>query len=247
MGKQLDPDNFLCQRPFSIRVVDQDWVNARAAEIAKTNGVAEPDVQSALMEVVDRVEQRAAWNYDQEKPILVYAPSGDQDPYVVAVPLVRHRNKNHVRTTPAANHNPGAVHAEAAQTLKEEFENLIFEREQGLDPADLAVDDRGHYVNRYVAALYEGFRMYHGKLVSLKGANFRENYEKSLGRYVIAKVNNAGVSLFVPAPFRHRTKALAMEEANRLATNTSHAFGVFRCLDIVLPPIEEQTEDKDSQ
>ncbi|MNM27148.1 hypothetical protein D3C81_376330 [compost metagenome] len=82
--------------------------------------------------------------------------------------------------------------------------------------------------------MWDGFRLYHNNLTIEAKPVFRQNYHKALGRYVLARVGNNGVPIFTKAPFRHQTKAQAIEEAGRLSQEFKVGFGVYRCLDIVV-------------
>jgi len=62
---------------------------------------------------------------------------------------------------------------------------------------------------------------------------FKNRYNRTLGRYVIGKVGHQGKAIFTTAPYRHQTRAEAMQEANLLALELGEPFAVFRCLDII--------------
>lgn len=235
MNTENVPLPFLHRDPLSLRAIDPVWVTNRAAEIAAERGLTEPDIQSALLEAIDTLCQRAAWNYREDTDVLVYEPSEESHPYLIAVPLAhntgRHRRLREAGTQPPP---PPPVNADSKQSsLKEEFENVIFEKETDLFPSDLDTDTNGVYINERVRTLWEGFKLYHHKLTAVSSERYKTNYNKALGRYVVAKIGNNGVAIFTKTPYRHHTKALAMEEANRLSAHYGGVFGVFRCLDIV--------------
>jgi hypothetical protein len=152
---------------------------------------------------------------------------------VVGIPLdyrsayQRRLDKRSQPSVPVDSYKPSSD-----SNLQAEFENLLHE-DVLLDPKDLAKDERGHYIVQWVAERWKGFLMYQRKLVIVAANKAKPSYGKTLGRYVIGRVATNGVAVFTKAPYRHATKAQAIEEANRLSAEFNSPFGVFRCLDII--------------
>jgi hypothetical protein len=222
--QELTPVDFLSTEPLSLRAIDQAWVNKRTVELGQ------PNVEAALLEAVEVLHERIGPNVKEDAPVMVYTPANDTDPYVVAIPLTR-------RTTRELQQGHGMPPVAARPdnkncTLREEFENLLFE-EGSFDPKVLDRDSRDKYVMQWVNARWEGFQMYHNKLTLAGTASYKPKYAKTLGRFIIGKVTQTGAVNIHNVPYRHQTKALAMEEANRLSTEHKGVFAVFRCLDIV--------------
>lgn len=226
-----DDDNFLSEKPYSLRPISQEWVDRRAAELA-ING--NPNFEGALLEVVDRLLQRTSHNYDHNAQALVYTPENDGDPYVLALPLIHHTKKTRHNIEPAKGQEPKTPDFKGSN-IRLDFENLI--RTEYPELANkLEADAKGAYLDPKVNGLWDGFRLYHNKLTVESHPVFRQSYHKALGRYVLAKVGNNGIPVFTKTPFRHASKVVAIEEATRLAKEHSEGFGVFRCIDIVPKP-----------
>lgn len=226
-----DTENFLPANPWSLRPVCQDWVNRRAAELGG-------DVSAALSEVYEVFAQRTSYNFDHDREPLVYTPDGPNDPYILALPLVKYRGGQAPSIKPAKPHVPGDPKLKTSN-LKDEFENYVFEGDDELTLDDLDVDDHGVYLNQRVRGLFDGFKLYHDKVTMADCTDFRDPYLRILGRFVVAKVTPGGAALFTKAPFRHHTKADALEEAHRLVGELNDGFAVFRCMAIIGKPKEE--------
>mgnify|MGYP003407763763 FL=1 len=215
--------DFLATEPLSLRAIDQAWIKNRAVELGCS------DIQGALEEAVGVLYERIGPNA-KDAPAMVFTPGNDTDPYIVAIPLdhLTNREKGQSKGMPPVAERPDVKHS----TLRDEFENLLFES-GSFDPSILKLDAKGRYVTPWVNARWEGFMMYHNKLTIAGTDNYKPKYAKTLGRYVIGKVAPTGAVLFHKVPFRHQTKAMALEEANRLSTDFDGAFAVYRCLDII--------------
>lgn len=220
--------NFLPAEPYSLRPVCQHWVKQRAVELGGR-------IEDALLEVVEHLYVRTSHNNDDSRQVLVYSPSGEQDPYVIALPLINHKKAVQDSVAPPARPCP-VTPDNRKSNVREEFEDLLFVERDDLTPSALDKDEQGNYLDPTVNTLWQGFRLYHRRLTIESKPAFREQYQKILGRYVLAKVSPAGVPLFNRTPFRHATRAKAYEEASRLSSEVGEAFGVFRCLDIVGKP-----------
>ena len=224
MTMQNKPElDFLSAEPLSLRAIDQAWIKKRAVELGRS------DIQGALEEAVGVLYERIGPNA-KDAPAMVFTPGNDTDPYIVAIPLdhLTNREKGQSKGMPPVAERPDVKHS----TLRDEFENLLFES-GSFDPSILKLDAKGRYATPWVNARWEGFMMYHSKLTIAGTDNYKPKYAKTLGRYVIGKVAPTGAVLFHKVPFRHQTKALALEEANRLSTDFDGAFAVYRCLDII--------------
>jgi len=227
---QVKEEDFFHPDPLSMRAISREWVDKRAVELAGES--AEPDVHGALVEAVELITARTAWNLAEDRQVLVYTPDGENDPYVVAIPLNSSRRVGKPRLDPPVTHTP-KVPDTKRRNIVDDFEDIVFEMDFELSPSDLDRDQNGRYINAHVRALFTGFKMYHDKLTMARSEQYRTNYNKTLGRYVLAKVGNNGIAIFNKAPFRHLSKAMAIEEANRLSEQLGEAVGVFRCLDII--------------
>lgn len=227
---ELTPVDFLSTEPLSLRAIDQAWVNKRAAQLVNPVDPGMPNVEGALFEAVEVLYDRIGPNAKEDVCAMVFTPANDTDPYVVAIPLTHltNREKQQGLGMPPVAARPDRKEC----SLREEFENLLFE-EGSFDPKVLDRDSRDRYVMQWVNARWEGFQMYHNKLTIAGATNYKPKYAKTLGRYVISKVGPTGAVQFHNVPFRHQTKALAFEEANRLSTEYQGVFAVFRCLDII--------------
>lgn len=226
---------FLSQVPLSLRAVDQAWVNERAAQIPNEAFPGEPNVEAALAEVVERLHQRLGQNVKEDTPGFVYTPDNDTDPYVVCVPLDKlsrgqRLERNRIHREP--DNTPSRLTDTSESNLRKEFENLLFQ-DLLLEEKVLEQDHLGRYITPWVNARWEGFQMYHRHLTVAGKPAFKNRYNRTLGRYVIGKIGHQGKAIFTTAPFRHQTKAEAMQEANRLAVELGEPFAVFRCLDII--------------
>ena len=224
MTMQNKPElDFLSAEPLSLRAIDQAWIKKRAVELGRS------DIQGALEEAVGVLYERIGPNA-KDAPAMVFTPGNDTDPYIVAIPLdhLTNREKGQSKGMPPVAERPDVKHS----TLRDEFENLLFES-GSFDPSILKLDAKGRYATPWVNARWEGFMMYHSKLTIAGTDNYKPKYAKTLGRYVIGKVAPTGAVLFHKVPFRHQTKAMALEEANRLSTDFDGAFAVYRCLDII--------------
>lgn len=231
MTDQVKEEEFFHHEPLSLRAISREWVINRALELGR--GSTEPDIRGALAEAVELITARTAWNLAEGRDVLVYEPDGEGDPYVVAIPLNSFgRGGGKPRLDPPATQTP-KIPDTKRRNIVDDFEDIVFEMDFELTPSDLDRDQNGRYINAHVRALFTGFKMYHDKLTMARSEQFRINYNKTLGRYVLAKVGNNGIAIFTKAPFRHLSKAMAIEEANRLSEQLDEAVGIFRCLDII--------------
>lgn len=234
---ELTPVDFLSTEPLSLRAIDQVWVKKRAAALTNAVDPGMPNIEGALFEAVEVLYDRIGPNAKEDALAMIFTPGNDTDPYIVAIPLNRLTNREKQQGTGMP---PVAARPDIKEgALREEFENLLFE-EGSFDPSILNRDERGKYTTAWVNARWEGFQMYHNKLTIAGTANYKPRYAKTLGRFVISKVGPTGAVTFHPVPFRHQTKALAFEEANRLSTEHNGVFAVFRCLDIIDNRQEQQ-------
>mgnify|MGYP003407734786 CR=1 FL=1 len=236
MTMQNKPElDFLATEPLSLRAIDQTWIKNRAVELGCS------DIQGALEEAVGVLYERIGPNA-KDAPAMVFTPGNDTDPYIVAIPLdhLTNRERGQSKGMPPVAERPDVKHS----TLRDEFENLLFES-GSFDPSITKVDDKGRYVVLWVRARWEGFQMYHTKLTIESSDSYKPKYAKTLGRYVIGKVAPTGAVLFHKVPFRHQTKALALEEANRLSADFDGAFAIYRCLDIIdVRPVVKESADE---
>lgn len=223
-AQELTPVDFLSTEPLSLRAIDQAWVHKRASELGHAT------TEGALLEAVEVLHERIGPNVKEDAAVMVFTPTNDTDPYIVAIPLTRltTREKQQGLGMPPVAARPDRKEC----SLREEFENLLFE-EGSFDPSVLKRDSRDKYVMQWVNARWEGFQMYHNKLTIAGTSGYKPKYAKTLGRYVISQVGPTGAVNFHNVPFRHQTKALAFEEANRLSTEHNRVFAVFRCMDII--------------
>ena len=236
----LLPTDFLSTQQLSIRAIDQAWVSKRATELPNALLPGMPNVAGALFEAVEVLYDRIGPNAQEDVCAMVYTPNNDTDPYIVAIPLAHLTNRERQRGTGMP---PVAARPDNKDsTLQEEFENLLFE-EGSFDPSIVNKDARGKYTTPWVNARWEGFQMYHKRLTVAGTRNFQPKFKKVLGRFVIGKLTSAGAVNFHNVPYRHQTKALALEEANRLATEYGGSFAIFRCLDIITSDTEKGNEE----
>lgn len=229
--------------PLSLHHVDAEWVNQRAKELSDSRGHKRPDVKGALSDAADKFMDEVGDNLDDSRDLVVYQPSGDSDPYIIAVPI-----KDVITLQPMAATVeplppvPFKLH-EVPNTIQEDFENALFETEVGATPSELAKDSDGRYLSSRIRLLWFGFNLYHQKMTMARRTEFREAYHKPLGSYIVGKVFENGGTIFTKVPTRFRTKALAFEEANRLLDEHGEAWGVWRCVDILgkgdVKPVEE--------
>ena len=218
--------------PLSLHPVDATWVNQRAKELSDTRGLKRPDVKGALSEVVDQFVDQAGDNLDETRNLVLYQPSSETDPYIVAVPVKEAVTVAEVNSAPAEIHQPALLH-EKPNTIQQEFENMLFETEVGATPSELEKDANGRYINSRIRLLWFGFNMYHQKMTQARRADFREDYHKPLGSYVVCKVTDTGATVFTKVPIRFKTKAQGYEEARRLQAEQGEAWGIWRCMDII--------------
>jgi hypothetical protein len=218
--------------PLSLHPVDAIWVNQRAKELSDARGLKRPDVKGALTEVVDRFVDQAGDNLDESRNLVLYQPSSETDPYIVAVPVKEAVTVGEASPAPAETQKPASFH-ENPNTIQEEFENMLFETEVGATPSELEKDANGRYINSRIRLLWFGFNMYHQKMTMARRADFREDYHKPLGSYVVCKVTETGATIFTKVPTRFKTKAQGYEEARRLQAEQGEAWGIWRCMDII--------------
>lgn len=226
--------DFLFPTPLSLRAISQNWVNTRAKQIPNEQQPGEPNVQAALDEAVDRILERIGHNLNEEKPGTIYAPDNDTDPYIVCIPLnnlTGRLKRSHVGLEKGV--LPTQIKPDVVEsTLQDEFEDLLFQ-DLMLEQKVLDKDEQGKYKTSWVNARWEGFQMYHRHLTIAGKPAFKNRYNRTLGRYVVGQVGHQGKVVFTRVPFRHPTRASAMEEANRVAAEQQQPFAVFRCLDII--------------
>lgn len=228
--------------PLSLHHVDSTWVNARAKELSEARGLKRPDVKGALSEIVEKFVDEVGDNLDESRDLALYQPSGDTDPYIIAVPI-----QVAVEATVEA---PVFVERrlhEVPNTIQEDFENVIFETEVGATASDLAKDSEGRYINSRIRLMWFGFNLYHQKMTMARREQFREAYHKPLGSYIVGKVYENGGTVFTKVPTRYRTKALAFEEAHRLQNEQGEAWGIWRCIDIIGAQDLQRHEEGGSQ
>lgn len=227
----VNPD-FMFKEPLSLRAIDPVWVRKRAAELGLVNG--EPDINGALTEVADNLTVRMKNNALPDTPVMVYAPINEEDPYILGIAIHRitprgiRKPKEHVVKEPPleTDKNPNA--------LRDDFENMLFE-EGDYPPSIVDRDGQDEYLLPWVNSQWMGFQMYHRRFTNAGSPEHKAKYNNALGRYVIGKIQLNGTVGFHHQPYRHKTKASALEEANRLVDDYNTPFAVFRCLDIVAP------------
>lgn len=225
MTTQTLPElEFLSKQAISLRAIDQEWIKTRALELGD-------DPVAALSEAVQTLYDRIGHNVKEDEEVMVFTPENDTDPYVVGIYLDQRTVRQKLAANNATRPAPAMLDSKE-NSMREDFENLLFEQ-CPCEPSVIQRDERGRYVVAWVNARWEGFLMYHNNISVIKQNKFQNKYVRTLGRYVIGKMALNGAVLFTKAPFRHQTKALAMEEANRLSTELGEVFAVFRCLDIV--------------
>ena len=228
--------------PLSLHHVDSVWVNQRARELSDARGHKRPDIKGALADAADQFVDKVGDNLDESRDLAVYQPSGDADPYIIAVPI-KDAEVGNAATQPA----PFKLH-EVPNTIQDDFENALFETEVGATPAELAKDADGRYISSRIRLLWFGFNLYHQKMTMARRTEFRETYHRPLGSYIVGKVYENGGTIFTKVPTRFRTKALAFEEAHRLLDAHGEAWGVWRCIDIIgksdAKPVEEDAPDE---
>lgn len=228
-------DDMFHKQPYSFRAICPEWVVKRGLEISVNDT---PDVLGALNEALQTILVRVDRNLDESREPLVYFPDHEGEPYMLLIPILNVNSRKipkaevPVRTTTP---NPNNKRS----SLRMEFEESVFEMAPNLEKSDLARDVNGKYKNAYVNALWEGFKFYHNKFTQANSVTWRENYQKTLGRYVLAKVGLNGVALFNRAPYRHMTLGQATTEAERLVSEFGEGFGIFRCIDVIGKPTED--------
>lgn len=222
----------LCDTSYSIRAVSLSTV-LRVIDELPDNG--KRTIDDALEFICDKLVTRVAYNAHESLGPLVYFPSKAEDPFIFAIPLNQKKTISNNTLTPGK--EPLPIVPKIKDTLRsntnKEFEDVLFNTPgKAFSITDLDKESNGEYINKEVQAIWIGFCLYHNELT--KGVvKSKERYEKTLGRYVIGKVNKRGIANFVTAPFRHQTRQLAFEEAARLSEAHNGAFGVFRCMAIV--------------
>jgi hypothetical protein len=223
--------DFLHKEGYSIRCIDPAWVESRAAALGGEDGI-----QKALTEAFDQLAVRIGQNRDEERDPVVYPPDNPGDPYVLLTPILNINGKKQKTEAPvqARPFNP----ENRKPTIREDFEDLLFEIKPGLNKEALARNVNGEYEDKEIQTRWEGFFMYHHLLTQTTMATFKDTYNATLGRYVIGKVGKNGVALFNRAPYRHTSMRLAVTEAKRLQAEKGEAYGIFRCLDIFGVPTE---------
>lgn len=214
--------------PLSLHHVDAAWVNQRAKELSEAKGHKRPDVKGALVEIADKFVEEVGDNLDESRDMALYQPSGDSDPYIIAVPI-KDVPSDVVEAPVLVDRR---LH-EHPNTIQEDFENSLFETEMGATPAELAKDSNGRYINSRIRLMWFGFNLYHQKMTMARRSEFREAYHKPLGSYIVGKVYNNGGTIFTKVPVRFRNKAHAYEEAQRLLGEHGEAWAVWRCIDIL--------------
>lgn len=220
--------------PRLLKSVESSSINARAEAIAEERKLKRPDVKRALAEVVDNLCDEVGDNLDESRKLVIYQPSGEDDePYVFAIPVIQ---------VPQV--TVKKVH-EYISAIRDDFENLIFETEPGLNMRDLDKDDRDHYINPRVKLLWHGFNLYHQKLVSARTHKNRVEHLKALGKYVVCKISANGVPFFNQQPQRYKTKAQAYERSQELQRDQGGAWGILRVLDVITPDENVEKDDTD--
>jgi hypothetical protein len=118
-------------------------------------------------------------------------------------------------------------------SLREDFESLLLETIEDMSPNRLERKENGDYYDKRILGMWKGFTLYHRGCSVAKRTTLPPRYHCTLGRYVVAKIDNSGSAFFTKLPFRHSTKVQAIEEASRLNLEFNAPFGIFRCLDII--------------
>lgn len=232
---KLPIPDFMFNKSLSLKAIDGPWVRARAAELVTPDNPV-PDNQAALLEAVEVLQVRLGHNLVDDTPVMVFEPSNDEDPYIVGISIHQFTPRGNRKAKPASKlvtpTEPPRIQDTKQNTLREDFENMLFEM-GGHPPSIVDRDDRDVYILPWVQEQWNGFKMYHYRFTSAGTDTHKGKYDRTLGRYVIGKINFNGSATFHAMPYRHQTKALAKEEANRLSMEHNCPFGVFRCLDIV--------------
>jgi len=227
-----DQQAILHPTPVQLRAVSTVWLKKRSTELATEQNLPEHDIEGALQEAVEVFRRRLAWNFDEASDVLVYEPSGPDDPYILALPLVKEQHPKKP-LTPPKNDYPNSAKPAAVLTLKGEFERLMKAREEPLGEGGLSLNAEGEYINLHVRSMFEGFCMYHRDLSCFRQPTYKPAYDRIMGRYVVGAVTKTGSVLFTRAPYRHQRLDLAVTEAKRLAEEKEGTFAVFRCVDVI--------------
>lgn len=218
--------------PRLLKSVESSLINERAEALMKERKLKRPDLKRALAEVVDGLIEEVGDILDESRNLVVYQPSGEEDePYVFAIPV-----------TQLPEQPVKKIH-EHISAIRDDFENVIFETEPGLNPRDLDKDEKDHYINSRVKLLWHGFNLYHQKLMIARTNKERVNHLKALGKYVVCKVTPNGVCVFVNQPQRYKTKAQAYERSRELQHENGGGWGILRILDVITPDDYVNQED----
>ena len=232
-----EPDmNFLSPMPFSLKAISQEWVNKRAGELVNGVDPGQPNVEGALYEAAQVLFERAGANASDDECAILYTPSNDKDPYIIGIPLDQRPLRSKRKSRILAGYKPILPKPTPETSIRLDFENLMFETVDGFNISDLDCNEEGEYKNPITQSYWKGFCMYHNKLTIVSNGAFKPKYSKTLGVYVVARVATNGTAVFTQSPFRHYTKAGALEEANRLTATHGSPFAIFRCLDIIDTP-----------
>lgn len=226
--------SFLHAKCWSMKAIDQNWINQRSNELADPI-TGTPDISAALGEVVEALVGRIGNNIGSSEEAVIYVPGNETDPYVVGIEL-----RKNTKRGPRAGAKPPYEEAMTVlemqdpkeSCLRDDFEDLLFQEDAYL-PSIIDRDPQGRYILDWVNERWAGFQMYEQRLVAHNSDYYDGKYCKTLGRYVVGRMANNGAVVFRTMPFRHQTKALAMEEANRQTETLGGAFAVYRCLDII--------------
>lgn len=226
--------SFLHPKAWSMKAIDQKWLDQRAMELADPiTGV--PDITAALNEVVETLSARIGKNIGSSEQAVVYVPGNETDPYVVGIEL-RKNTKRGPRAGAKPPYEGAMTVIEMADPrescLRDDFEDLLFQEDAYL-PSIIDRDPQDRYILDWVNERWAGFQMYEQRLVAHNSDHYNGKYAKTLGRYVVGHLATNGAVIFKTMPFRHQTKASAMEEANRQAGVLGGGFAVYRCLDII--------------
>lgn len=223
---------FFNEKEYSLKAISQTWLNMRCGELGG-------DLQGAFQEVLDGLVDRLGNNVEQEGECRIYFPDNETDPYVFAIPLDRRSEflRSKAKAQARVQHlmplqTVEQVAENKTTTVKEDFENLLFEENDGYDHRLLNTDEQGNYTDPKTRNRWEGFLMYHQNFTILGKDHYKNKYGKTLGKYVVARLAKNGIAIFTAAPYRHQTKADAVEKANALSKEFMAPFSVFRCMDI---------------
>lgn len=233
------PDlGFFAKEPFALRAIDQEWLNKRANELGNMAG---PDLDAALDEVLADLYARMGVNLDKGRCSIIHSPGDEGDPYIIAVPIIKPNSrivksmtrKVSTEAMLAVADAPRSAREKVEESLRLQFEEMVSVLPEGLGHHGLVRTPSGRYVDQKFQGMWEGFLLYHDGMTTIgQGLPGRHDH-RIMGHYVVGKVVKTGVAIFTKAPYRHATKAGAMEECLRLKEEFNETFAIFRCVDVV--------------